>query len=263
MGRTRTALGLLVVIVGTAWLLGGPDALRSGARVALVAGPYLLMAFALALVVRTALPKGTALGPLLLLLAGGVWALLGQDRLGNAWESRLLPLALIGLGALVALGRSTASEGTDVVIPVRRYRSFLVPRTAKLAASEVGVRRIVVRSFFGPLRVDLSEALFPGESAATELPVLHVDVTVFFGRVELVLRGDCAVALAGGIHTYGTSLVEHVPVFANADAYTQSHLEGRLEADIGRLLEISLVGVGGAVELGPAWRPGAAPPQGA
>lgn len=63
VGRVRTVVGLLAVVVGTAWLLGGPEALRSGARVALMSTPYLLMTFAAVLIVRTALPKGRRSAP--------------------------------------------------------------------------------------------------------------------------------------------------------------------------------------------------------
>ncbi|WP_406122934.1 hypothetical protein [Streptomyces sp. NBC_00989] len=241
MGRVRTALGLLAVVVGTTWLLGGPQTLRSGARGALVAAPYLLMAFAAILIVRTALPKGAALGPLVLLVGGGLWALAGQGGLSDVWQSRVVPLAVIALGALIALSRS-GGIADDVVIPIRRYGSLFVPAHAKLLPSENGVRRIVVRAVFGSLRVDLSEAVFPQDDE--ERGVLYADVTVLFGRVEFVLGEDCAVVVAREIHTFGTSLAERVPVFANLRAYGR-----RRPSALGRRLEISLVGIGGAVQL--------------
>ncbi|WP_406374185.1 hypothetical protein OG788_27875 [Streptomyces sp. NBC_00647] len=235
-----------MVVVGTAWLLGGPEAVRSGARLTLVAAPYLLMAFAVWLIVRTALPKGTALGPFVLLLAGGGWALAGQDRFGSMWQGRVVPLAVIVLGALIALSRSTVTAD-EVLIPVRRYGSLFIPADAKLLPTEANVRRIVARSVFGTLRVDLSEAVFPQDSDAGELCVLYADVTVLFGRVEFVLGPECAVVLAGHIHTFGTSLAERVPVFANLPAY-----EMRTSSALDRRVEISLVGAGGAVLLDPA-----------
>ncbi|MEV0553340.1 hypothetical protein AB0I27_07750 [Streptomyces sp. NPDC050597] len=239
----RIAFGLLAVVVGTAWLLGGPDALRSGARLALVAAPYLLMSFAAVLIVRSALPKGAALGPLVLLAGGGLWALAGQGRLSAVWESRVIPLSVIVLGALVALSRS-ADNVDEVVIPIRRYGSLFVPAHVKLLPSEAGVQRIVVRAAFGSLRVDLSEAMFPQDSEDAELCVLHADVTVLFSRVEFVLGQDCAVVLARDVHTLGTSLAERVPVFANLGAYAN-----RESSAINRRLEISLVGAGGAILL--------------
>ncbi|MFG2375865.1 hypothetical protein ACGFY9_30890 [Streptomyces sp. NPDC048504] len=239
----RTVVGLLAVVVGTAWLLGGPEALRSGARVALVSAPYLLMTFAAVLIVRTALPKGAALGPLVLLVGGGLWALAGQGGLSDVWQSRVVPLAVIALGALIALSRS-GGVADDVVIPIRRYGSLFVPAHAKLLPSEGGVRRIVVRAIFGSLRVDLSEAVFPQDDEARG--VLYADVTVLFGRVEFVLGEGCAVVLAGEIHTFGTSLTERVPVFGGLGAYN------RTSSTFNRRLEVSLVGAGGAVQLDPA-----------
>jgi hypothetical protein len=93
--------------------------------------------------------------------------------------------------------------------------------------------------------VDLSEAVFPPDSEARG--VLYADVTVLFGRVEFVLGEDCAVVLAGEIHTFGTSLAERVPVFGGLGAY-----DNRTSSTINRRLEISLVGAGGAVQLDPA-----------
>ncbi|MGW5651166.1 hypothetical protein [Streptomyces humi] len=246
MSRTRTAFGLLVVAVGTAWLYGGPEAVRAGAHVVLVAGPYALMAFAVLLVLRAALPKGAALGPLVLFLAGGVWAVAGQGRIGNAWESRVVPLSLIALGALVALSRSVGTHADGISVPIRRYGSWFVPRQATLLPSESGVRRIVARAVFGTLRVDLSQASFPDGDDSTGVGVLHADVTVLFGRVEFVLGQDCAVVLARDIHTYGTSLTERVPVFVNTAAFRR-----RRAATLGRRVDISLIGLGGAVALDP------------
>ncbi|MET7567957.1 hypothetical protein ABZT04_05560 [Streptomyces sp. NPDC005492] len=234
---------MLAVVVGTVWLLGGPEALRSGARVALVLAPYFLMAFAAVLIVRSALPKGAALGPLVLLAGGGLWALAGQGGLSDVWQSRVAPLAVIALGTLIALSRS-GGVADDVVIPIRRYGSLFVPAHAKLLPAEDGVRRIVVRAIFGSLRVDLSEAVFPQDEEARG--VLYADVTVLFGRVEFVLGDDCAVVVDQQIQTFGTSLAERVPVFRNYAAY-----DNQTSPTPNRRLVISLVGAGGAVALDP------------
>lgn len=173
-------------------------------------------------------------------MGGGLWALAGQGGLSDVWQSRVVPLAVIALGALIALSRS-GGVADDVVIPIRRYGSLFVPAHAKLLPSEGGVRRIVVRAIFGSLRVDLSEAVFPQDDEARG--VLYADVTVLFGRVEFVLGEGCAVVLAGEIHTFGTSLTERVPVFGGLGAYN------RTSSTFNRRLEVSLVG---AAWSGPA-----------
>ncbi|MFJ6648265.1 hypothetical protein ACIQPS_21755 [Streptomyces sp. NPDC091290] len=57
MSRVRIAFGLLIVIVGTAWLLGGPEAVRSGGRWALAALPYAFLGVGLLLLLRAAVPR--------------------------------------------------------------------------------------------------------------------------------------------------------------------------------------------------------------
>ncbi|MGW6790238.1 hypothetical protein [Streptomyces chartreusis] len=74
MSRVRTAFGLLIVIAGTAWLLGGPEAVRSGGRWALTALPYALLGLGLLVLLRAAVPRGLLAAPLALILGGALWA---------------------------------------------------------------------------------------------------------------------------------------------------------------------------------------------
>ncbi|MFC8662980.1 hypothetical protein [Streptomyces sp. NPDC057199] len=77
----RIAFGLLVVVVGTVWLLGGGPAVRSGGRWALSALPYALAAAGLLLILRAAVPRGLLAGPVVLLAGGGLWAAYGAGDL--------------------------------------------------------------------------------------------------------------------------------------------------------------------------------------
>jgi hypothetical protein len=180
MDRLRIAFGLLVVVMGTAWMLGGGSALRSGGRWVLSALPYALIALGLVLILRAALPKGLLTGPLALIAGGGLWAAYDLGYLGGTAGSKVLPGLVIVVGAALALGSSRDAAQVQDAYPLLRYRSVLWPVRRKVVAASPLVK-VGVGSFFGDASIDLSSALFTADDEAEDLRyVLQVDVTVLF-----------------------------------------------------------------------------------
>ncbi|WP_405571627.1 hypothetical protein OG317_20535 [Streptomyces sp. NBC_01167] len=232
MDRVRIAFGLLVVVIGTVWLLGGGTALRSGGRRLLVVLPYALIAFGLLLVLRAALPRGLLTAPLALIAGGGLWAAYDLGYLGGTAGSRILPALVIAAGAVVALaggeGRGHPGRGGDDD-PLRRYRSVLWPVRVTVAGAPELVK-VGVGSYFGDARIDLAGAAFAGEA-------LQVDVTVLFGRVELVLDSRCIVVKGNVESSPAVHFAEQVPVHVTPPTDTARHIV------------LNVLGVGGSVAV--------------
>ncbi|MFD3440795.1 hypothetical protein ACFWU3_25170 [Streptomyces sp. NPDC058685] len=239
MDRVRIAFGLLVVVIGTVWLLGGGTALRSGGRRLLVVLPYALIAFGLLLVLRAALPRGLLTAPLALIAGGGLWAAYDLGYLGGAAGSRILPGLVIAAGAVVALagggGRGRPGRAGDDV-PLRSYRSVLWPVRVKVAGAPE-LRKVGVGSYFGDARIDLAGAAFASDPSGQTRHALQVDVTVLFGRVELLLDARCVVVKGNVESSPAVHFAEQVPVHVTPPAGTARHIV------------LNVLGVGGSVAV--------------
>jgi hypothetical protein len=84
---------------------------------------------------------------------------------------------LIGLGVAVAMSRS---EKQDIDVGVQRCTAVLFP--ARRHISGKAPHKLIVRTMFGLLRIDLAQATHSGW--------LWIDITCVLGRVELTLPED-------------------------------------------------------------------------
>jgi hypothetical protein len=192
MSRFRVAMGLLAVVVGTAWW--------SGALTAMVASvldmaPFLLLALAVVGGIRAFTPRGVLVGPVVLAVIGVVWLALRFDLVDD-WGVRTLGAAMLICGGfMVALtGRRGESAGRSEPMAVRRYRAFAWPRNPE--PPKIAPWKLSAAAVLAPkLTVNLTEAVFP-----EGFPVIEIDVTVVASRIDLVLPDDWKVAL-GRAHT--------------------------------------------------------------
>ncbi|WP_158694419.1 hypothetical protein [Streptomyces canus] len=238
---------MLVVIVGTVWLLGDAAALRSGGRWALSALPYVLAAAGLLLILRAAVPKGLLVGPVVLVAGGGLWAAYNAGVFEGRTADRIWPSVVIVLGIALSLGVRTDPHIQEENHPLRRYRSVLVPVDRRVVTSSVPLQTVTVGSYFGNAVIDLSGARFDRVNGADDRRcVVRVDVTVLFGRVELVVGSSCAVVKGNVESTRAVRFAEQVPVFADVDEYRHS-VSGGLRRPHHMVLNV--LGLGGAVSV--------------
>ncbi len=244
MGRVRIAFGLLVV-VGTVWLLGGGSAVRSGGRWALSVLPYALAVVGLLLILRAAVPKGLLVGPVVLVAGGGLWAAHDAGAFSDRTTDRIWPVVLIVLGAALSLGVRTESRRPQEEYPLRRYRSVLVPVDRRVVTSAVPLRSLVVSSYFGNAVIDLSGAEFMGgRSPNDRLRVLQADVTVLFGRVELVVGPYCAVVKGNVENSRAVHFADRVAEYPNEGEYMN---QGGLRQP--HRVVLNVLGLGGSVAV--------------
>ncbi|MFI6545437.1 hypothetical protein ACIBO9_19560 [Streptomyces prunicolor] len=243
----RTAFGLLVVIVGMVWLVGGVPAVRSGGRWALSALPYVLTALGLLLILRAAVPRGLLVGPVVLVAGGGLWAAYNAGVFEGETAGRIWPSAVIALGVALSLGVRTDPGGRDEEQPLRQYRSVLVPVDRRVLTSSVPLQNLTVGSYFGNAVIDLSSARFTEDSAPNErLGVVYVDVTVFFGRVEIIVGPNCAVVKGNVESTRAVRFADQVIVYADVDEYLRVDSGGPRRT---HRMVLNVLGLGGAVAV--------------
>lgn len=233
--RLRIVCGLVVVVMGTAWLLGGGPALRSGGRWLLTVLPYALIALGLLVLLRAALPRGLLTGPLVLIVGGGLWAAYDLGYLGGTAGSKVLPALTITFGAALVLTGGAAAQADDE-LPLRRYRSVLLPVRRKVLTS-TSLVKVGIGSFFGDARIDLSSVSFAPDPQAQGRYVLQADVTVLFGRVELVVDAACAVVKGN---------VENSPAVHFAE---RVRVHERPPENVERQILLNVLGVGGSVAI--------------
>ncbi|MFF4502294.1 hypothetical protein [Streptomyces sp. NPDC001401] len=245
MGRVRIAFGLLVVVGGTTWLLGGGSAIRAGGRWALSAMPYALAVMGLLLILRAAVPKGLLAGPVVLVAGGGVWAAYNAGAFDGSAAHQILPVVVIVLGAALSLGVPTQSRPREHDHPLRRYRSVLVPVDRRVVTAGVPLRSLTVSSYFGNAVIDLSGAEFTGFASPNDrLRVLQADITVLFGRVELVVGPYCAVVKGNVENAPAVHFADRVAVYPNEREY----LDGGGLRQPQRVV-LNVLGLGGSVAI--------------
>lgn len=237
VNRLRIAFGIVVVIMGTVWLLDGGSALRSGGRWVLIALPYTLIALGLLLVLRAALPRGLLAGPLTLIVGGALWGAYDLGYLGGTAGSKVLPTLAIAVGASLALMGSGAGQTGGEDHPLRRYRSVLLPVRRKVLTGSTDLVKVGIGSYFGDARIDLSSVSFARDRMGRGRRVLQVDVTVLFGRVELVLDTACVVVKGNVENSPAVHFAEQVRVHMTPPEGSE------------RQIVLNVLGVGGSVAI--------------
>ncbi|NGO14765.1 hypothetical protein G5C60_46045, partial [Streptomyces sp. HC44] len=221
------------------------SAVRSGGRWALSALPYALAVVGLLLILRAAVPKGLLAGPVILLAGGGLWAAYDAGAFDGSTADRVWPIVVIALGAALSLGVRTESPRREQEHPMRRYRSVLVPVDRRVVTSTVPLQNLTVGSYFGNAVVDLSGAEFMQLASPDDrLRVLQADITVLFGRVELVVGPYCAVVKGNVENAPAVHFADRVPVYPNERAYLN---DGGARQP--HRLVLNVLGLGGSVAI--------------
>ncbi|MFF1678250.1 hypothetical protein ACFVYG_19700 [Streptomyces sp. NPDC058256] len=210
--RTRMWGGVLALAVGS--YIAGDAAHRLHAAAAIAADwwPWALLGLAALNLLRSALPVGSLIGPLLLaaVALGGLAASGGVAH--ETLADRVVPCALALMGAALVLSAGRAAGTTRV-----------------LSTGRVDIRNspsgpLALRAVIGELRADLSETGHAGV-------VLHV--TAIGGHVRLTVPRDALVR----IHDTGAVLTR-----------IRAAPEVR-PAESGQVFDIHVLGVCGAVSV--------------
>jgi hypothetical protein len=198
----RVAAALLLVAAGATIGAGGSSAALHLAQMIWTNLSLIILAIACMALLASIAPIGSVAGPLLLVvLAGGVWALqAGWITVGERW---LWTLLLIGTGVLVAADPA-GQRRPDMT---QRRWAMLFPRTIT-PESIPGKVRVVAAG--NRLRLDL-RTTNPGA------PVTEIFASIWLGKVELLLPNDWAV-VAGRVTA--ARAIEFSGTMTTAASYT-------------------------------------------
>jgi hypothetical protein len=177
-------VGAVTIAAGAAWWAGGSDVLRSAITGATKVVPVLLLLVGLVAVMRVVAPPWALVGPVLVVLVGGLWLIIQKHSISEGDVRGALPVVLLLAGLAIAvplpgsaiIGQSKIYDGTESVAAVifgRRVQVLQAPS------------HLTVRVLATTLRVDVSTAQPPALGDQVE-----VDVFVLGGRLELLLPGS-------------------------------------------------------------------------
>lgn len=176
MSRVRIAFGVVAVISGTAWALGGMDTLAAAARRLAELLPLVLVLGGISVILLVAVPRGTLAGPALLISVGLLGIAAERGMLSRSLLAHLPAFILIGVGVIVAMSRR---QNIQIDTGVDRYNAIVFPVRRRVRGD--APRKIIARAVFGLLRLDMSQADYPPVAR------LWIDVTCVMGRVEIIL----------------------------------------------------------------------------
>lgn len=180
MTRARVGIGILAVVSGTVWALGGIDALTTNARRLAELLPLILVLAGLSAILLVAVPGGTLTGPILLISMGLLGLALEHGLLSRVDTARLPAFIISGAGAIIAMSRR---QKIAIDTGIERHTAFIFPLRRHLSGD--APMKIIARAVSGFLQLDMSRANYPPGAAR-----LWVDVTCVMGCVELILPSD-------------------------------------------------------------------------
>ncbi|MDQ0773945.1 hypothetical protein QF026_002411 [Streptomyces aurantiacus] len=199
---------------------------------------------------RAVVPQGYLAGPFVLILGGVAWLAAATGHLPGRVGDHVVPLLVVTVGAGVALSRPRLGPGR-VMVPVVRFQSLLIPVRERVAESRT-LQKVVIRSVFGYARIDMSRILVDARGDLDDVSpwLVDVDVSVLFGRVELLVGQDCAVVPGKLGQAYGVDLEE-----ATVSVLTAARTGDDKRNDLARDMRLNVLGLGGAVSVTPVLAP--------
>lgn len=169
-------MGLVAVVSGTAWALGGDGFVATSARRLAELLPFLLVLIGISAIMMVVVPRGALAGPVLLIVIGLLGFAVEHRMLQRSLFVHLPAFILIGVGVIIAMSRrqkvlidTGVERHTAVLFPVRRRISREVRR------------KVIARAVFTMLQLDMSKAEFPHATR------MWLDVTCIIGRIEIIL----------------------------------------------------------------------------
>jgi Cell wall-active antibiotics response 4TMS YvqF/Domain of unknown function (DUF5668) len=184
MDRGRIFWGALLLVVGLVFLLDRTGTVDAGTLISdwwpllvIIGGALLLLQ-----------SPGSATGPLLVMGAGAILLLSTLDLLDISVWQLLWPLALIGLGVWVLIGRVSPQRGEAAAGD--RIDAIAVFGTRRAASSSQSLQGGSMVAVFGGVEVDLSAAALAADGAG-------IDATAVFGSVDLWVPSGWRVEVSG------------------------------------------------------------------
>ena len=174
LSRVRVAFGLAGVAAGTAWAVGGANALSASALVILKVVPALTVMVGVLILLRAVVPRGVLAGPLVLIVGGSAVLAFQFDVLTAGMLGRVGPTLLVAGGVVVAMSRRSR-EGALVA----RHWSVFAP-IKPIGVQGIAPQKFILRCLLGEIRLDLAKAHYPGMADR-----ITVDITLLGGWVEL------------------------------------------------------------------------------
>lgn len=188
LSRTRITIGLAAVAAGTAWLVGGGEALGVTAMAVIQALPFLAIVVGVLLLVRMLTPRGPMWGPLVLIAAGALWLIFQFDLVPTVAAARVWPLLLVGGGILVAMSERSPEDPLAAIVARRTF--VFLPR--RWTVSGPAPQKMILRCLLTDAVLDLDKATFPVEEGAV-VPRVTIDLTVISGQADIRIPAGWAV----------------------------------------------------------------------
>ncbi len=241
MARAMRLVGVTLAVAAATVIAGGTAGLASLASAVLAILPVAAIGYAVILVVRSAMPPGSADLPLALVALGGLalWWRLTPD---TGEVARHVAAALL-LGGVILVHRPRRLRRIDsrTLVRVRRIgfgKDLLIAGTApvKLSVLEVGAT----------VTIDYREARHPGVAGS-----IHVDLTMVCGRVDIRIPDDWVFA-AGRVITSASTKFDGNVKARLPDAAVDE------DGDVPLTIVLNVLAVGGEVAVNSSARPAAA-----
>jgi len=173
MSRVRVIIGLVGVVIGTAWLAGALPAIGVAT---ITAAPYVLIAVAVLAAAQALAPPAALIGPAVLLLVGTGWLLIRNHLVPSVDLGSVFTVLLVLGGFAVALSGDRRRWRPDLV---RRHLAVIWRPEIKIEGPAPA--KLAVTAVLGTMTVVFDEAAdFPPGVTAME-----TDVSVFGGRVVI------------------------------------------------------------------------------
>ncbi len=176
-----------IVVLGLGCFLAGDAARRAGEALVFVARwwPWILLALALLNLLRSAMPAGSYIGPLVL----GAVALVGLAMSDSIGPQEVKDIALPGVLVVAGSGLALAATHDARTISWSRFLT-----TGRVIMPKESRGTVTVRAVLGDLRADLTQA--PADDETT------VHLTAIAGHVQVTIPKDRPVR----VHTSGAVL---------------------------------------------------------
>lgn len=170
-------MGLAGVAAGTAWAVGGVNALSAGALVMVKAAPTLTLMTGVLILLRALAPRGVLAWPLVLIIGGAVGLAVQFGVLTAGMLNGVGPALLVAGGVVVAMSRRSR-EPTLAAI-VARHCSVFMP-IKPIDVHGVAPHKFILRCILGGIRLNLTKARYPPSADR-----ITIDITLLGGWVVL------------------------------------------------------------------------------